>query len=159
MSFSSVVVTVSDAVAAGTREDGSGDVAEQILDSNGLAVVGRVVVPDERDQIERALLGAASEARLVVTTGGTGLGPRDVTPEATRAVIEREAPGIAELMRASGVTHTPLAALARGVAGTRGSALIINLPGSPRAVRESLEAILVLLPHALQTLGGDTDHG
>ena len=150
------VLTVSDGVTAGTREDGSGDTAAALLGEAGFEVSSRRVVPDERAQIEPALRELAAAHRLVVTTGGTGFGPRDVTPEATRAVIEREAPGLAELMRASGLSQTPMAALSRGVAGAVGSALIVNLPGSPKGVRESLAAVLPVIPHAVELLGGAT---
>ena len=153
-----VVVTVSDGVAAGERDDASGDAAEEFLRGLGLSV-SRVVVPDERTEIEGALRGAAGDAELVVTTGGTGLGPRDVTPEATRAVIDREAPGIAELMRSAGLASTPMAALSRGVAGTIGNTLVLNLPGSTKAVVESLNAVEPILGHALDTLRGNTSHG
>ena len=116
----------------------------------------RVVVPDERPRIEAALRELAAEHALVVTTGGTGFGPRDVTPEATAAVIDREAPGLAELMRAAGLAHTPMAALSRAVVGALGDALIVNLPGSPKGVRESLEAVLPVVPHAVELLAGAT---
>ncbi|MGZ4133419.1 MAG: MogA/MoaB family molybdenum cofactor biosynthesis protein, partial [Actinomycetota bacterium] len=122
------VVTVSDGVTHGTRADESGDVAASLLIAAGFDVVTREVVPDERDRIEEALLRLAAAHPLVVTTGGTGFGPRDVTPEATRAVLEREAPGLAELMRAAGLAHTPMAALSRSVAGVVGDALVLNLP-------------------------------
>ena len=148
------MLTVSDGVSNGTRHDESGDVAVQLLAGAGFDVSDRRVVPDERQDIEAALRELAATHGLVVTTGGTGFGPRDVTPEATRAVIEREAPGLAELMRATGLAHTPMAALSRAVAGAVGGALILNLPGSPRGVRESLESVLSVIPHAVELLGG-----
>jgi molybdenum cofactor synthesis domain-containing protein len=119
-------------------------------------VDSRIVVPDDRSDIERALREASVDHGLVVTTGGTGFGPRDVTPEATRAVIEREAPGLSELMRSAGIAHTPMAALSRAVVGSRGTALIVNLPGSPKGVRESLEAVMPVIPHAVELLAGTT---
>ena len=150
------VLTVSDGVTQGTREDASGDAAEAMLRAAGFDVSERRVVADERAEIEPALRELASTNGLVVTTGGTGFGPRDVTPEATRAVIEREAPGLAELMRATGLAQTPMAALSRGIAGAVGAALIVNLPGSPNGVRESLAAVLPVVPHAVELLGGAT---
>src|SRR3954471_1363343 len=150
------VLTISDGVSAGTRADASGDAAQELLDGAGFAVATREVVADERPDIEAALRRLAASHAIVVTTGGTGFGPRDVTPEATKAVLDREALGLAELMRAAGTAHTPMAALSRGTAGTIGEALVVNLPGSPKAVRESLEAVLPILPHAMELSEGMT---
>jgi len=146
------VLTISDRCAAGEAEDVSGQVLEDALREAGYEVVRRAIVPDERALIAGWLRDACDTCDLILTTGGTGFAPRDVTPEATREVLEREAPGIAELLRLEGLKKTPFAALSRGVAGIRGRTLIINLPGSPRAVREGLEVLLPLLPHAIELI-------
>lgn len=151
------VITVSDGVSAGERTDDSGDVLEARLAASGFQVT-RYLVPDEKAEIEGAILEASSSAGLVLTTGGTGFGLRDVTPEATAQVIEREAPGLVHAMIARGLESTPMAALTRARAGTVGTSLVVNLPGSPRGATENLDAIIDLLPHALQLLSGDNRH-
>ena len=155
--FTAAVITVSDGVSAGTRADGSGDLAEELLRGAGYDVVERRVVPDESAEIELALRDlVARRVAFAATTGGTGFGPRDVTPEATRAVVDREAPGLAELVRRAGLDATPMAALSRGIAGSRDGTLVVNLPGSPAGVREGLEPLLAVVPHALELLAGAT---
>ncbi len=155
------VVTVSDKASAGERKDASGPLLADLLRKIGVQVVAQTVVPDEQGEIRRVLTDLADEAGvdLVVTTGGTGLTPRDVTPEATKSLIEREVPGLAEVLRFDGYHKTPLAVLSRGVAGIRGRTLILNLPGSPKAVREGMETLMPILPHAIRMLRGvDTEH-
>jgi molybdopterin adenylyltransferase len=153
-------VTVSDGVSQGVRDDASGRAVAALLESNGFQIQSREVVPDDRPAIAALLQRLADEGvPLVATTGGTGLGPRDVTPEATNQVIDREAPGLAEAMRTAGRSSTPFAALSREVVGSRGSTLIVNLPGSEKGATESLLAILPVLPHALELLAGHTAHG
>jgi molybdopterin adenylyltransferase len=148
------VLTVSDGVMAGTREDRSGPALAAALERGGFDVVERSIVPDGRESVGEALVGLTEGfAGLVVTTGGTGFGPRDLTPEGTRVILDREAPGLAEAMR----LVNPLGRLSRGTAGTRGSALILNTPGSSTGAVECLEAVLDVLPHALRLLVGDPD--
>ena len=153
------VVTVSDSAVAGTRDDISGPKLRERVEALGWQVQACEVVPDERDQIA-ALLRRLTDAgaSVVITTGGTGVALRDVTPEATRDVIDREVPGLAELMRAEGLKKTSLAVLSRAVAGTRGSSLIVNVPGSPKGAVESLDAIVKLIPHIVDLLEGRTRH-
>jgi molybdopterin adenylyltransferase len=152
------VLTVSDRASRGAMADESGPAVRRLLAGAGFDVSEVAVVPDERDRIAAFLVAAARDHELVVTTGGTGLAPRDVTPEATRSVLDYEVPGLAELMRTAGIRKTPLAALSRAVAGVRGRTLVVNLPGSVRGATESLEAILPVLPHAAALLRGDAGH-
>ena len=154
---SALVITASDGAAAGVREDTSGARVGDRLEVLGFRVERRLVA-DDRRQIEVAILDGAAAHDLVITTGGTGLTPRDVTPQATQAAIDYEVPGLAEAMRAAGRASTPLADLSRGVVGVRGRTLIVNLPGSPKGALESLEAIVPVLDHVLDTLAGPYDH-
>jgi len=154
------VLTISDRVSRGEADDVSGETLEELLLADGFEVVRRLV-PDERDEIAHAIADLAQEAALVVTTGGTGLAARDVTPEATRTVLEREAPGIAEAIRADSMAKTPHGLLSRGVAGTVGHALVVNLAGSPGACRDGYAVLRPALPHALALLADQataTDH-
>ncbi len=152
-----LVVTASDGVTAGAREDVSGAKVAERLATLGFKV-DRAVVPDDVPSLAAALRAGAQHHPLVVTTGGTGLTPRDVTPQATRTVLDYEIPGMAEAMRAAGRATTPLADLSRGLVGVSGRSLIVNLPGSPKGALESLEAIVPVLDHALETLAGPFDH-
>jgi len=152
------VLTVSDGVSAGEREDASGDALEELLAADGYEVERRVV-PDEREEIWSAICDLAAEVRLVLTTGGTGVAPRDVTPEATLGAIEREVPGIAEAIRADSIAKTPHGLLSRGVAGVVGDTLVVNLPGSPGGCRDGFAVLRPALEHALKLLAGEaTSH-
>jgi molybdenum cofactor synthesis domain-containing protein len=155
------VLTISDSSFAGQRADASGPAVKSRLEQLGWEVAITETLPDEQDQISARLrtLAAFGEIQVVFTTGGTGIAARDVTPEATREVLDREIPGLAERMRAAGCRKTPMAALSRAVAGIAGKSLIVNLPGSPRAAVESLDAIVELVPHMLELLAGKTSHG
>lgn len=160
--YTAAVLTVSDRCSRGERRDEAGPLAASLLEAAGYSVAEIAVAPDERPAIEDALIRLADRERvaLVVTTGGTGFSPRDVTPEATQAVCERLTPGIPEAMRAASLAVTPRAMLSRGTAGIRGGTLMVNLPGSPKAVRENLEAVLPALGHGLNMLlGGPADCG
>ena len=153
------VLTCSDRAATGEREDLSGPAVRALLESSGYEVDRVVVIPDDLQAIGEAIVRACDDdIRLIVTTGGTGIARRDVTPEATARVCDRIVPGFGEVMRAASLQKTPMAALSRAQAATRGAALVVNLPGSPRAATENLQAVLHLFPHALELLEGKTEH-
>ena len=156
--LAAAVLTVSDSCARGERDDTSGPAVAELLTKHSFSVVATEIVPDDLLSIEKALALLTENARLVVTTGGTGIAPRDVTPEATRRVCNRFLDGVAERMRAAGSKKTPFAALSRGVCGVRDKSLILNLPGSLKGAVDSLEAVVGILPHALQLLAGNTAH-
>jgi molybdopterin adenylyltransferase len=156
--ITAAVLTVSDSCAGGTREDRSGPAVADVLSRLHFTVTIQEILPDDPIKIQNALIRLAREVRLIVTTGGTGIAASDVTPEATMAVCDRILDGVAERMRSEGSKKTRLAALSRGICGTRGTALILNLPGSPTGAVESLEAVADLLPHAIELLAGKTEH-
>jgi molybdenum cofactor synthesis domain-containing protein len=160
-SYRAAIVTVSDSVAGGTREDVSGPTVVRLLESAGWTIKSSEILPDDFSLLRERLgaLAADVETDVVFTTGGTGIGPRDRTPEATTSVMERAVPGLADLMRREGLKQTPLAALSRAVVGVKGKALLVNLPGSPAGAEDSLRAILDLLPHAIDVIRGEETHG
>jgi molybdopterin adenylyltransferase len=154
--ITAAVLTLSDKGARGEREDTGGPLIAEFVKQAGIEVKHYEVIPDDKALIKEKLIGYSKNVDLIITTGGTGLAPRDVTPDATLEVIDREIPGIAEAMRAAGLMKTRRAMLSRAVAGVRGEALIINLPGSPKAIKEGLEAVLDVIPHAVKKIKGDT---
>lgn len=153
------VITISTKGAAGNRVDESGPAIREALEAAGIKVVHTKLVSDGVTPVGNAIREASQKANVVITSGGTGLSPNDMTPEATRRVIDREAPGIAEALRAHSLAKTPHGMLSRGVAGTLGQALVVNLPGSPKAARESLEVLIPVLPHAIELLAGESGEG
>lgn len=156
--MTAAILTVSDSSYRKLRDDLSGPALRRVLEANGFQVVAAEVVPDERISIENTLIELCGKAQLVVTTGGTGLAERDVTPEATESVSDRQVPGLAELMRHEGALKTPMAALSRGICAIRGKSLMVNVPGNPAGATDSLQAIIDLLPHAIDLLQGKTEH-
>ena len=152
------ILTVSDAASRGQRTDETGPTLKRLVEASGMQVVAAEVVADERDDIASRITRLADEAEVIFTCGGTGLGPRDVTPEATLEVIRYQVPGLAEALRAAGLPHTPYAMLSRAVAGVIGSTLVINLPGSPKAVQEQYPVVAPVLAHAVALLHGHTEH-
>jgi molybdopterin adenylyltransferase len=156
--LTAAVLTVSDSCAQGVRADLSGPAVAAALQARNFAVVARAIVPDDQAAIQASILQLGEKARLVVTTGGTGIASRDVTPEATRSVCERLLEGVAERMRSEGAKKTHFAALSRGVCGVRGRSLVLNLPGSPAGAIDSLDSVIELLPHAIGLLSGYTGH-
>jgi molybdenum cofactor synthesis domain-containing protein len=154
------ILTLSDKGSRGEREDTAGPAIAEVLEPLSPEFVQKAIISDDPAGIAQTLREWVDEAEvnLIVTTGGTGLGPRDNTPEATREIIEREVPGMAELMRQAGLQHTPMAALSRGIVGVAGTTLIVNLPGSERGVRQNLEALMPVLAHAVELIAGDTEH-
>jgi len=157
-SFLAAVVTVSDSCARGERKDLSGPAVARVLQKLHFQIAAQEIVPDDSMQIQNLLMRLALDVQLIVTTGGTGIAPRDVTPEATEAICDRMLDGVAEQMRREGVKKTPFAALSRGLCGVRDKTLILNVPGSPAGAVESLEAVVELIPHALKLLQGHTKH-
>ncbi len=155
-----VVITVSDACSRGERKDESGDLLVELLREAGAEIVERDLVSDDMEPLIEILQrrSESADVNLIITTGGTGFGPRDNAPEATRAAIEREAPGLAEAMRSDSLKHTPMGMISRGVCGIRSGCLIVNLPGSPKAVRENFAVIRPVLPHVVDLLAGQTRH-
>ena len=156
--LTAAVITVSDSCARGDRADLSGPAVVELLRKRNFSIVGTEIVPDEQSTIQKAILYWVGEARLVVTTGGTGIASRDVTPEATQAICERLLEGVSERIRLEGAKKTPFAALSRGLCGVKGTSIILNLPGSPVGAVESLESVVGLLPHAVGLLSGHTEH-
>lgn len=156
--YTASVITISDRAYAGVYEDQSGPAVKELLKAEGYAVKSTIIIPDEKNKIEKALLNACEQGvHLILTVGGTGFAPRDITPEATKAVIEKEAPGLAEYMRQKSMEITPRGMLSRGIAGIRGKSLIINLPGSPKGAVENLSFILPHLKHGLDMLSGEKE--